>query len=75
MDEMISAHELNTLVLVAEPKILGILRDCLHSSNGRSVQVHDLAKDLCWMKPRQIHDYLSQKAILPARQIASTARR
>ncbi|NJL48981.1 MAG: host attachment protein [Leptolyngbyaceae cyanobacterium SM2_5_2] len=75
IDEMIAAHTLNTLVLVAEPQILGILRDCLHSSNGRSVQISDLAKDLCRMKTRQIHDYLSQKGTLPVRQMALVGRR
>jgi protein required for attachment to host cells len=70
IDEMLTEHQLNTLVLVAEPQILGMLRDSLHSSNGRSVTIHDLAKDLCWMKRRQLHDYLSQKAILPERQVA-----
>jgi protein required for attachment to host cells len=75
IDEMIAAQSLNTVVLVAEPQILGLLRDCLHSSNGRSVQISDLAKDLCRMKPRQIHDYLCQKAILPARQMALAERR
>ncbi len=75
IDEIIAAHALNTLVLVAEPQILGLLRECLHNSNGRSVHSVDLAKDLCRMKPRQIHDYLSQKAILPARQLALAGRR
>ncbi|NJL45133.1 MAG: host attachment protein [Leptolyngbyaceae cyanobacterium SM2_3_12] len=68
-DELIGAYDLNTLVLVAEPQILGLLRNCLHSSNGRSVQISDLPKDLCWMKPRQLHDYLAQKQLLPTRQV------
>ncbi|MGF1566823.1 MAG: host attachment protein [Nodosilinea sp.] len=70
VDALIAAYDLNTLILVAEPQILGVLRDSLHSSNGRSITISDLAKDLCWMKPRQIHDYLAQKALLPGRQLA-----
>ncbi|NMF85241.1 host attachment protein [Nodosilinea sp. P-1105] len=75
MDELIAEYSLNTVILVAEPQILGILRETLHSSNGRSVQIHDMAKDLCWMKPRQLHDYLAQKDLLPAHQVAMTGSR
>jgi protein required for attachment to host cells len=75
IDTLIANLKIKSLVLVAEPQILGMLRDCLHSSNGRSVTISDLAKDLCWMKPRQLHDYLSQKGILPERQVALAATR
>jgi len=70
IDRLIAEHDLNTLLLVAEPQILGVLRDCLHSSNGRSVAVDELAKDLCRLKARQLHEYLAQKGLLPARQVA-----
>lgn len=75
MDALIAEYDLNTVILVAEPQILGILRETLHSSNGRSVQIQDLAKDLCWMKPRQLQEYLAQKGILPARQVVMTGSR
>lgn len=74
-DQLIAAHGLNAMVLVAEPQILGLLRHSLHSSNGRSVQLSDLPKDLCWMKPRQLHDYLAQRDILPIRQVTMIGRR
>lgn len=70
LDDLIHANATHALVLVAAPQVLGILRDCLHASNGRSVSIHELAKDLCRMSPRQIHTYLSQKGILPERQVA-----
>jgi protein required for attachment to host cells len=75
IDNHIRTYKLNALILVAEPQILGTLRDCLPSSNGRTVTVSELAKDLCWMKPRQLHDYLAQKAMLPTRQVALAASR
>lgn len=69
IDALIAAHDLNTLVLVAEPQILGILRGCLAGVDGR-LQVQELAKDLCKMTPRQLQEYLAQKDILPTRQVA-----
>jgi protein required for attachment to host cells len=74
IEALMADYDLNTLVLVAEPQILGILRENLAGLNGRH-QVHELAKDLCWMKPRQLQEYLAQKNILPARQVALAAGR
>ncbi|WP_017297815.1 host attachment protein [Nodosilinea nodulosa] len=69
IEALIAAHDLNTLVLAAEPQILGILRECLAGANSR-FQVQELAKDLCRMKPRQLQEYLAQKGLLPNRQVA-----
>lgn len=69
METLIKAYDLNSLVLVAEPQILGTLRDCLAGVNSR-LQVQELAKDLCKMKPRQLQDYLAEKGVLPTRQVA-----
>jgi protein required for attachment to host cells len=69
MEMLIAQYELNTLVLVAEPQILGILRENLTSSNRR-IQAQEVAKDLCRMTPRQLHEYLAQKGLLPTRQVA-----
>ncbi|MFQ4138439.1 host attachment protein [Nodosilinea sp. PGN35] len=69
MEALISAYDLNTLVLVAEPQILGTLRHCLAGVSDR-LQVQELAKDLCKMKPQQLQDYLAQKGVLPTRQVA-----
>jgi len=75
IDKIIKEYELNSLILVAEPQILGVLRECLHGSNGRSITIDELAKDLCRLKSRQLHDYLSQKDLLPERQMALAANR
>ena len=74
IDRLIAEYELNSLILVAEPQILGVLRECLHSTNGRSITINELAKDLCRLKARQLHDYLTQKELLPNRQVALAAR-
>ncbi len=75
IDRLIAEYDLNSLILVAEPQILGILRECLHISPGGSVTIDELSKDLCRLKVRQIQDYLTQKALLPARQVALAATR
>ena len=54
------------LTLVAEPQILGILRDYLSSINSNGRQVKELAKDLCHLSARDLHDYLAKHDFLPA---------
>lgn len=75
IDDLIREHQSDCLVLIAEPQILGLLRESLHASNGRSVTIHEMAKDLCRLKSREIHEYLTKKEILPARQRALSTRR
>lgn len=70
IDGLLADYGSQSLVLVAAPQALGLLRDCLHAHNGRTVTIHELAKDLCHHSPRQVHIYLSQKGLLPARQLA-----
>ncbi|HSM81248.1 MAG TPA: host attachment protein [Nodosilinea sp.] len=74
LETLVSAHHLNSLVLVAEPQILGTLRDCLTGSIGR-LTVQEVAKDLCRLSPRQLQDYLAQRSLLPTRQVAPGAAR
>lgn len=71
IDSLMTLYDLNTLILVAEPQTLGILRGCLTETNGQQVQ--EIAKDLCWMTPRQLQEYLAQKGMLPPRQMAMIA--
>ncbi|MBE9138117.1 host attachment protein [Nodosilinea sp. LEGE 07088] len=74
MASLLAQYDLNTLVLVAEPQILGILRENLTSANHR-IQAQEVAKDLCRMTSRQLHEYLAQKGLLPPRQVAMAASR
>jgi protein required for attachment to host cells len=71
IDALVQEHALNALVLVAEPHILGILREGL-GPQGR-LPTQELAKDLRRMTPRQLHHYLAQKGLLPHRQVALAA--
>lgn len=70
IDELLQSHQSQALVLVAEPQILGTMRSCLHASNGRGIQIQELAKDLRHLRPKEVHEYLASKGLLPARQRA-----
>jgi protein required for attachment to host cells len=54
------------LLLIAEPHILGIMRGVLNSALPRNLKFNELAKDLCQLKPHELHDYLAAKDLLPA---------
>ncbi|MDJ0714087.1 MAG: host attachment protein [Prochloraceae cyanobacterium] len=60
------------VILVAEPQILGLLREVLSPLLVKNIKVIELAKDLCKLTPQQIHEYLAKKNILPARKVFLT---
>jgi len=72
IDAFLNSYALNTLVLVAEPKILGLMRDCLHRCN-RGIAIHELAKDLCRLDPHELQHYLAHKNLLPVRKRAKVS--
>jgi protein required for attachment to host cells len=63
IDELLKTHGASSLVLVAEPQILGLLRDAI---TPKSVMIHTLAKDLCSLKPHELQNYLAKQDLLPA---------
>lgn len=56
------------LILVAEPRNLGIVRESVTPAIPKNIQVQELAKDLSKLKALEIHEYLASKNLLPARQ-------
>lgn len=62
------AEQTNRLIVVAEPQILGCLREALAPLLPRNLQIQELAKDLCKLKPLEIQEHLAQKNLLPARK-------
>lgn len=74
LTHLLQTHPASTLVLAAEPQILGLMRDCLSSSTAKSVNVHELSKDLCHLRPKDLHEYLANKGLLPARRRALSSR-
>jgi protein required for attachment to host cells len=66
VNRLIQTYESTSLILVSAPQTLGILRDVLIPNLSKPIPVHELAKDLCALKPREIHDYLAKREVLPA---------
>ncbi|ACK73442.1 conserved hypothetical protein [Gloeothece citriformis PCC 7424] len=59
------------VIVVAEPKILGLVREFITSQVPKTLKVQELPKDLCKLKALEIHEYLSDKKMLPRRQIVA----
>lgn len=68
MGNLIQTHQARHLILVAEPQILGILREVMNDSLFKNLKVDEVDKDICQLKTTQIHDYLAKKELLPACQ-------
>ncbi|NEP18744.1 MAG: host attachment protein [Leptolyngbya sp. SIO4C1] len=68
--ELAQVHQARQLILVAEPQILGLMREAMSAHSLRQLSVQDIAKDLCRLSPRALHDYLAERSLLPAYQRA-----
>lgn len=53
------------LVLVAEPHILGSLRESVSNHVPSAMSTSELTKDLCRLSAHELHKYLTSKQILP----------
>ncbi|WP_026100917.1 host attachment protein [Synechococcus sp. PCC 7336] len=67
------AEGIRRLIAIAEPQILGIVRGLLPTALTNRLQIHDIAKDLCHLKPHEIQEYLAKKSLLPARNAVTRA--
>jgi protein required for attachment to host cells len=56
------------LILAAEKRMLGFLREALHVPSHQSFDVHEVAKDLTKLSPYTVHDHLASAGLLPARR-------
>lgn len=54
------------LILVAEPHILGHLRDSLSHQVATKMSIYELAKDLCRLSAHDLEKYLISKQVLPS---------
>ena len=68
LNDLIQAHQARHLIIVAEPQILGMMRNAINSSVMKNLNIDEVAKDICHLKTNQIHDYLAKKELLPACQ-------
>lgn len=53
------------LILVAEPHILGNLRESLPNQVNTKMSIRELAKDLCRLNAHDLEKYLVNKQLLP----------
>ena len=65
------AYQANQVVLVAEPKVLGFIRDALTPQIPKNLKLQELAKDLCKLKPHELHEYLAERELLPVRKVVT----
>jgi protein required for attachment to host cells len=68
MQSFIESHKIRHLLLVAEPQMLGIVREPINAEISKTIEVKELAKDLCQLSGRDLHEYLASKKLLPARK-------
>ena len=68
MLNIIKTHQAKQLILVAEPQILGMMREAMTDKLFKTLNVTEVAKDICRFSINQIHDYLAKKELLPACQ-------
>ncbi|MBE9103259.1 host attachment protein [Vacuolonema iberomarrocanum] len=64
--DLSTSHEVQQLILVAEPQMLGIMREMMVSGLPKRLIVHEVGKDLCRMTAKELHDYLAERSLLPA---------
>ena len=68
---LIEVYKSGHLLLIAEHRILGLMREILRPILPKNLKLVELAKDLCQVKPKELHEYLANKKLLPARRSVS----
>lgn len=66
MLNIVQTHQARQLILVAEPQILGLMREAMTDKLFKNLNIKEVAKDICHFSVTQIHDYLAKKELLPA---------
>ena len=56
------------LVLVAQKRMLGLLRECMDPLMKAGVEVRELAKDLSKLHPLDLHEHLAREQLIPRRR-------
>ena len=60
-------EQVRQLIIIAAPQILGMMREVFTPSLPKQLKMNELARDLCHLKPHELHDYLAKTGQLPAR--------
>lgn len=59
------------IVLVAEPKLLGLLREPLRKALHQRIELKELAKDFTGLAPHELQERLDSSGLLPPRDAAT----
>jgi protein required for attachment to host cells len=68
LTHLIQDYQIQEVLLIAAPQILGIMREAVASVLPTNVKINDLNKDLCRLSSHEIHQYLAEKDLLPSPQ-------
>ncbi|SRR5579883_1746078 len=63
--DLIDTNQIRHLILVAEPHITGLMREAIALLGSSQLQIHELTKNLCYLKPHDLHKYLAGQGLLP----------
>jgi protein required for attachment to host cells len=66
LHQLIQELHIQTVLLVAAPQILGLMRPVLESVLPENVKLTAVAKDLCYLTPTEIDAYLTAQSLIPA---------
>jgi len=66
--ELARANGTRRVVLAAEKRMLGFLRNELGTLQKAGVEVREVPRDLSKLAPRQIHEHLAREGALPRRR-------
>lgn len=65
-------HGAQDVIVVAQKRMLGFLRDSLDPLVKTGVNIRELAKDLHKLPPNELHEHLAREALLPRRRSRSS---
>ncbi|RMD79309.1 MAG: host attachment protein [Gammaproteobacteria bacterium] len=62
------SRQAKVLVIAAEPKMLGMVREALQVPPHEGIEVREMPKDVSKLSPLQIHERLAEAGLLPPRR-------
>lgn len=66
--ELVAGWPKGTVVLIADPRMLGLLRDPVRGALTPGIQLKELAKDYVHLSAAELHDHLALNGVVPARR-------
>lgn len=66
-------HQAACLVVAAEKRMLGLLRDWLEPPPHPGIELRELAADLTRLSPTELHNHLAEARLIPALQARISA--